>query len=491
MDTINNRNIKHYKRPGELPFKKEERDNVTILFGGLTLNHEYLLKGALESIGYHVQYLPVPDNRSMQIGKEYGNRGQCNPTYYTVGNLIRYLRELKTKGVESIEDKFVFLTAGACGPCRFGMYESEYRKSLKDAGFENFRVLTFEQSDKYSEDLNSGLQTDRTFYTLLIKALILGDMLNEIGYRIRPYEKNTGETNEVITSFREQLYNSFMNSSSIMECLKGLYIRLKKIEVDYLRVKPIVQITGEFWAQTTEGDGNYKLAQWLEAEGAEVKMEPISTWIDYLLWDSIQIEKDHITIQPLASAGRLISIFSLKRLIKFYFNSYRKALGWWIHELPSQRKLAHYAAPYFNVRITGGEGHLEIGKHIMAFADKKAHMVISVKPFGCMPSTLSDGVQSKVMSDMPDSLFLSIETSGDAEINVRSRVQMKLYEAKQRAKEEFNTALSDCGLGSDSLKKSISGRVEFTNPTIKVPHFYTGTAANFTRYIASQKKNDL
>ncbi len=39
----------------------------------------------------------------------------------------------------------MFLTAGACGPCRFGMYVTEYRKALRDAGFDGFRVMLFQQ----------------------------------------------------------------------------------------------------------------------------------------------------------------------------------------------------------------------------------------------------------------------------------------------------------------------------------------------------------
>ena len=38
------------------------------------------------------------------------------------------------------------------------------------------------------------------------------------------------------------------------------------IEVDRLQVKPRVKITGEFWLQTHEGDGNYSIKRWLEAE---------------------------------------------------------------------------------------------------------------------------------------------------------------------------------------------------------------------------------
>jgi len=49
------------------------------------------------------------------------------------------------------------------------------------------------------------------------------------------------------------------------------------IEVDRLRVKPVIKITGEFWAQSTEGDGNFNMFAFLEKEGAQVLVEPIAT----------------------------------------------------------------------------------------------------------------------------------------------------------------------------------------------------------------------
>ncbi len=35
--------------------------------------------------------LDCPTTRRCRFGKEFGNRGQCNPTYFTVGNLVKYL----------------------------------------------------------------------------------------------------------------------------------------------------------------------------------------------------------------------------------------------------------------------------------------------------------------------------------------------------------------------------------------------------------------
>ena len=139
----------HFRRPAERVFTASERGRVTILFGGLTWKHEKVIQAVFEGCGYHCKIMPVPNVAAFQLGKEYGNNGQCNPTYFTVGNLVQYLQGLEASGVprQEIIDNYVFFTAGSCGPCRFGMYESEYRLALQNAGFEGFRVLLFQQND--------------------------------------------------------------------------------------------------------------------------------------------------------------------------------------------------------------------------------------------------------------------------------------------------------------------------------------------------------
>ena len=103
-------------------------------------------------------------------------------------------------------------------------------------------------------------------------------------------------------------------------------------------------------------------------------------------------------------------------------------------------------------------------------------MVLSVKPFGCMPSTQSDGAQVKVLSDYPESIFISVETSGDGEVNVKSRIQMKLFEAKKAAEREFEELLERLNVSREAFIKAFS-QPKFKKPFIKLSGKLAGTAA--------------
>ncbi|MGH9352786.1 MAG: hypothetical protein ACRD2G_11600, partial [Terriglobia bacterium] len=198
-----------FQKPVENPFVRSQRDNTTILFGGLTWKHEKLVHGALESLGYRCEALPVPNKKAFQLGKEYGNNGQCNPTYFTVGNLVEYVQSLEEKGLSKKEiiDRYVFFTAGACGPCRFGMYEAEYRLALRNSGFDGFRVLLFQQGGGLNQaEAAAGLEMNLDFFLGILNALNIGDVVNDVAYQIRPYEVNAGDTDRVLDECMDLLH---------------------------------------------------------------------------------------------------------------------------------------------------------------------------------------------------------------------------------------------------------------------------------------------
>src|SRR3569623_610376 len=171
-------------------FTRNQHEHTTILVSGLTMAHDLFIQAALRGIGYKVLAMDTPDNDALQYGREYGNRGQCNPTYFTVGNLVKYLDGLRDQGKtkEEIVKNHVFITAGACGPCRFGTYVTEYRKALRDSGFDGFRVLLVKQPGglKQATGDGVGLEMNPTFIWAVIRAIMIGDALSALGNRLRP-----------------------------------------------------------------------------------------------------------------------------------------------------------------------------------------------------------------------------------------------------------------------------------------------------------------
>ena len=482
---------RHWHDANPRSFTIADRETTTILLGGLTLAHDTLLTGALAGLGYRLQALPCPDTQSLRLGKEFGNRGQCNPTYFTVGNLLKtltHLRDVDGLSVPDIIRRYVFLTAGACGPCRFGTYVTEYRKALADSGFEGFLVLLFQQQGGLRQATGeaSGLEVNPAFFRAALRAAMAGDCLNLAGYRIRPYEVTAGETDAALAECRTWLYDALRRRCSVLMALRRCRRRLNRIVVDRLRPKPKVSIIGEFWAMTTEGDGNYRLQRFLEAEGAEVDIQPVVTWVLYNIWEH-QYDTRRRLLLGGADPGRsglegkdgrtkLALLWSAEKAVRAVFALYTRAIGLEGYHLPHMDQVATISHQYYDNHLRGGEGHMEVGKLVQTVAHRKAHMVISIKPFGCMPSSgVSDGVQSLITARYPQAIFTAIETTGDGEVNAQSRIQMDLFKARQRAEEEFRRAVRLSGLGAAAPQQRWGRRFRAMHYP---PHVVAGTAAN-------------
>jgi hypothetical protein len=168
----------------------------------------------------------------------------------------------------------------------------------------------------------------------------------------------------------------------------------------------------------------------------------------------------------------------------------RLALGGTAHRLVNQLELQRLGHPYYHSRARGGEGHLEIAKNIYYANHDLSHMVLSLKPFGCMPSTQSDGAQAAVVSHYPDMIYLPVETSGEGDINAYSRVQMGLGEAKAKCKHEFQHALLGCGYTLEQIHNYISEHRHLRRPIQLIPHHngIAGQGANFILSVAALMK---
>ena len=539
-----------YHRPVERPFTAEERDSVTILIGGLTARHEQLIQSALEAAGYKCLPLPQPDLAACRVGKQFGNNGVCNPAYFTVGNLVSWLLQREAEGVSRQEllDRYVFFTAGGCGPCRFGTYEAEYRLALRNAGFDGFRVMTFRQDHGLKTSTGeAGLKFTLMLGLGALNAFQIGDVVNDFTFSVRPYDIVPGSTDrlvrEAMTVLSADLQQRTLKqpgdggpallwkalgvvpkapwvANGVRNVVRQVWGRpnrdvmaacrsiLSGIEVDRLRVKPAVKVTGEFWAQTTEGDGNFRMFEFLEREGAQVLAEPLSAWVMYMIYQGrakllyrrrLKVDRPSpdAGLRPrlsheLRTAKKRALLALADLLFRRRYDMLRRFLAGVPHPLADQMKLARLAHPYYNSLSRGGEGHLEVAKNIYYSTQPSAHMVLSLKPFGCMPSTQSDGVQSSVVARFRDMLFVPIETAAEGELNAHSRVQMALVEARSRAQAEFDAALARTGRSLAEIRHYVDGHPELRNPFHHVPHRpgIIGEAANFVLHVGERMARD-
>ena len=479
-------------------FSAAERPTTTILNGGLTLAHDEFVAAALKGIGYNTRAMEVPDTESLRHGKEFGNKAQCNPTYFTVGNLVKELSRLRDEegmSTQEIIDGYVFLSAGACGPCRFGMYVTEYRKALRDAGFDGFRVVLFQQQSGFKQATGEeiGLVLNPKFFMALARALFAGDALNVLSYRLRPYEVEEGATDRALAEIKKDVCETLAKNESVLKALWRARGRLGAIELDRLRAKPKVAIIGEFWAMTTEGDGNYHLHDFIESEGGENDIQTLVNWLLYTLWEMRhdtelrmtlrKEEKSYYGLEGVDVGYKMAGVWLGELALRGTFYTFCRVAGLRGNRLPDMDEIAKVGHSFYNNELRGGEGHMEVAKLMLNVAEQKATMTLSVKPFGCMPSSgVSDGIQTVITELHPDAIYCPVETSGDGAVNFYSRVQMYMFKARERARKEHQEALDKYGITEEQAREFLKGS-RYSKTFYKAPHVVAGTSADLIHEI--------
>lgn len=497
--------LEPYRAYTPRPFTKEERDSVTILFGGLHWRAERVLQAVLENQGYKAQVLPAATREDLLTGREVADIGQCCPTSFTTGNLANFLRkEAQRIGKEEVAKRYVYLTAGACGACRFGQYHQSYELALRNIGMESFRLFLMAQ-DRMDQGAvkGDGLEINLPFTMGAVWAILCTDVLQDLEYQIRPYEVIPGQTDQVVEESVGYLYEVFrrrpyrgkkwgpflwhLTTDYFVKALREVYKQFETIEVDRLRIKPIVKITGEFYLQTVEGDPNYNIHRWLEGEGAEVYPAAVAVWLDYWMRWYVQGFEDYLGIDRYARL-KILAIKTLQRLFRWMYNRFRAALGSIPHELPDQYELRRLASPYYHSRLSGGEGDMLVGKALWAYHHKKAHMTCELSPYSCMPNTMSIGAMAGVLGKYPDLLYAPLEIKGDAEVHALSRCQMVLTEGKKRAQREYEEVLERTGFTTEKARSYLDIHPEMKKATYRVPHHgVVGTAANLILHLAQRR----
>jgi len=340
---------------------------------------------------------------------------------------------------------------------------------------------------------SAGVQMTPKIFLRLGKAAIAADLLGDLACQIRPYEVVPGATDAALAEARQLVRVAAREGLSISKTMAAIRVKLGRIKVDYLKVKPRVKVTGEFFLKHAEDESNHRLLHWLEAEGAEVMLDTVGAWFEYMIWLNELKVRDRLFVKPdpqgMGTANPWLVWFGLrvgKHFGEILYTFYRAIMNMKPQGFPAMGMLDRYSEGYYEKRLIAGEGHLEVTKHIYMVRHAKAHMMISVKPFGCMPSTISDGVQAKVVSDLADTVFIPIETTGDGEVLVKSRVQMKLQEAKDKAREELQRVLDGYGVTLEEVRAYAEKHPELSKAMRPIPHQrgVVGTAANFAADVA-------
>jgi hypothetical protein len=218
----------------------------------------------------------------------------------------------------------------------------------------------------------------------------------------------------------------------------------------------------------------------------------VTAWVLFMVWEAARDTRHRMTLRQ-DDTGRkglegkdpqkkLRMLWGADKAMRLIFQTAAHGLGLHGYKLADMNEVAEIAKDFYSLDVRGGEAHMEVAKNILNVVHNKVNMTLSVKPFGCMPSSgVSDGVQSAITELYPEAIYLPIETTGDGAVNVYSRVQMMLFKAKQAALKERDGVLAAYGMTAEEAAKTLDKAPLLASALVGAPallHAHASTAAN-------------
>ena len=428
-------------------FTKEMRKDYTILIPQMAPIHFELLEAAVRSSGYNVELLRECTQKTVETGLKYVNNDACYPSILVTGQMIEALQSGKYN-----LNKTALIISQTGGGCRATNYIGFIRKALKDAGFENIPVISF---NIVGMEKMPGFKITVPLMEKLLKMVVYADLLQKMLTKNRAYEKNKGETQKLFDSWMEKC-KKLLEKSTNKEFKQSIYDIVndfEKIELDTSIEKPRVGIVGEVLIKYHPFGNNY-VADLLEKEGAEVILPDFMGFAKFMCTHKITfnnlLNTNKTSSKIMKAAIKLIDILEkdVKIALANSKKNYLQPCDIW--------HLEEKVKDILSIGNQTGEGWF-LTAEMIEYIENDIPNIVCVQPFACLPNhVVGKGVIKTIREKYPDANISPVDYDpGASEANQANRIKLLMTVAKDNLeiKHKKKQALEKENISSENKAK--------------------------------------
>ncbi len=403
-------------------FTKKMRKDYTILIPMMMPIHFELLESAVISCGYNVHLLRNCTQKTVETGLKYVNNDACYPSILVTGQMIEALESGKFD-----VNKTALIMSQTGGGCRATNYIGFIRKALKDAGFEQVPVISL---NVVGMEKMSGFKLTPNLIEKMLKSVILGDLLQKMLHRNRPYELRKGESQMLFNQWMEKSKDivSIGTNKDFKNAIYKIVEEFENIKLDETVKKPKVGIVGEVLIKYHPFGNNF-VADLLEKEGAEVVLPDFMGFVKFMATHKI-------TFNSLLNTNKMSSTISriALNLIDIFEKDLKIALSKSKKNYLPLGNIWHLESKVKDILSIGnqtGEGWF-LTAEMVEYIENGIPNIVCVQPFACLPNhVVGKGVIKTIRSKYPNANITPVDYDpGASETNQTNRIKLLMAVAK-------------------------------------------------------------
>ena len=408
--------------------KEMQEAGYTILAPQMSPIHFELIEVLLKNEGYNCVLMPSVDQGAVDMGLKYVNNDICYPSILVTGQIM----EAVLSGKYDLSRTAVLISQTG-GGCRATNYIALIRKALKDSGHPEVPVISLTAASGLDED-NPGFNVFKP--ALLIKAiyaLLFGDLVMQLLYRVRPYEEKAGSADELYERMMADAKNTLLTASrsSFYALCQRTVDAFEALPLVNDRSKPRVGVVGEILVKF-HPTANNQVVRVIEQEGCEANVPGLVDFFLFGMTNAINM-KDEL-------GTKATSRFTHRAGIKLV-ESFREPINKMLEKstrfepYPSVYELAEKAGQVLSLCNTMGEGWL-LTAEMCDLIETGTPNIVCCSPFACLPNHVVGKAVIKRLRQMhPESNIVAVDYDpGASEVNQLNRIKLMISVAKENFK---------------------------------------------------------
>ncbi len=292
------------------PYLAKKIPNKTLFLPDWDSTSCRLLAANLRNEGIDTRLIPE-NELTIQKSLQH-NTGQCIPLNAIAQNFIEYLED-----IDFDPSKAVLWTPQSNLSCNIRLYPY-FVKSILEAygnGFEKAEVYVGEIS---FIDVSFRASSNAYF------AYMFGGLLRSMGCKVRPYEKNPGQTDQVLEEALTIFEDAFLGKTSKLDAVKIVVDSFLAIPVDRSKPRPKVALFGDLYVRDNDVM-NQNLIKTIEQEGGEVITTPYTEYIKLVASAYFKNWLQNGKYFDVIANSSLLA--TLKKLERKYYREFERVLG--------------------------------------------------------------------------------------------------------------------------------------------------------------------
>ena len=425
-------NLGHYGIDKKMFTKEMRQEGYTILCPQMAPIHFELLETAMQSSGYNLVLLRECTQHTVETGLKYVNNDACYPSILVTGQMIEALQS----GKYDI-NKTALIMSQTGGGCRATNYIGFIRKALKDAGFPNVPVISF---NVVGMEKTNGFKLTIPLLERLLRCIVYADLLQKMLYKNRAYEINKGESDKLFNEWMDKCKGLIRKSSNkeFKQSIYDIVNDFEKIELNTNIKKPKVGIVGEVLIKYHPFGNNFA-ANMLEKEGAEVILPDFMGFIKFMATHKVTFNNLLKTTPTIAKISK-----AAIKLIDILEKDTRIALSNSKKDYLPPCDIWHLEDKVKDVLSIGnqtGEGWF-LTAEMIEYIENDIPNIICVQPFACLPNhVVGKGVIKTIRELYPNANIAPVDYDpGASEANQANRIKLLMTVAKDNLKANQNSA---------------------------------------------------